>query len=58
MNFVNAGGAQPDDAILPTNLSEQLAVCASDTDQSYVDFKDFVIAQTSQILMNRGGIPE
>ena len=61
LDYVNAGGVQPGqdeiksdlNAVLPPNLSEQLAVGISDSQYSYQAFRDFVLNQTALIVLNR-----
>ena len=59
--FVSAGGVQPSDAelksdlnaILPRDLSESLAMKLTDGQQTYQGFRDFIKNQTAVILLNR-----
>ena len=62
LDYVSAGGVQPGqdemksdlNAILPPNLSEQLAIRISDSQYSYQAFRDFVLNQTAQAPHPRG----
>ena len=65
LDCVDAGGIQPGqdemksdlNAILPPNLSEQLATRIADSQYCYQAFRDFVLNRTALILMNRNRLP-
>ena len=63
--FVEAGGKRPDDQemksdlnfILPHKLSELLCLKQPDPKMTYDSFRQFVVGQVAQILMNSGRFP-
>ena len=60
--YVKAGGPEPPDSelksdllrILPTEIRELLLWHSTDVGVSFERFRDTIVAQTAQVLMNRG----